>query len=162
MEAVFSQRILREWTVVAVAAVFLGLSALVRVPCGVVPFTLQTLALFSIALHLSPRMALLSVLAYLGMHTSVHPLWMIGPKAGYLIGFPIAAYVVSSIKETRSPLLAVFVGQMIVYACGFSWLSSFIGMSNAWVYGVLVFMAPDLCKALAAVYAKKNLKHDSF
>lgn len=151
MEIVFSQSQVRTWMKILVASSVLGLSALVRISCGPVPFTLQTCALFIIALRLPPKSAFLSVMAYLAYHTAVHPLWIVGPTAGYLIAFPFAAYLVAQCAQKISPFLAVFLGQGVIYALGVSWLSSFVGLSSAWWQGVVLFLIPDLCKAIASV-----------
>jgi len=158
MEMIFSQKQVRTWMTILVASSLLGLSALVRVSCGPVPFTLQTFVLFAIALRLSPKLAFLSVMGYLGYHTAVHPLWVVGPTAGYLVSFPIAAYLVASLAQKISPFIAVLLGQVVIYALGLLWLTPFGGASFAWSQGIVLFLIPDLCKAFASVLFVRHSK----
>ena len=49
-----------------------------------------------------------------------------------------------------STVLAMIVGNAIIYACGVAWLGSFIGMAKAVAVGVLPFLYGDLAKIIVA------------
>lgn len=145
------------------------LSSQVKVPFYPVPFTLQTVAIFTLGLTQSPRYALGSVLAYLvaasvglpvfGNHANPH--WLMGKCGGYLVGFPMAAYVTSYLAERTSVLVALICGHLPIYFFGFIWLSVFFGATEAWVHGVLFFIPLDILKAAiafgVAAFWKKGL-----
>jgi biotin transport system substrate-specific component len=156
MEMIFSRNHVKIGTEVLIASVLLGLSALVRIPLGPVPFTLQTFALFVIALRMTPSLALSSVLLYLAYHTALYPMWIVGPTAGYLFAFPLVAFFSSFLAQKYSPLFSVVLGQIILYLCGVSWLSLFVGPSSAIWGGMVLFLISDCCKFCAAILFVKK------
>ena len=137
----------------------IALSALIRIPFYPVSFTLQTFAVLVLGLTQRPSQAFGSTIAYLLAATAGLPvltgglanmLWIVGPTAGYLAAFPLAATLISSLKNKIHPLLAIFCGQALIFACGFAWLASLIGAPLAWYNGVLLFLASDALKAIVA------------
>jgi len=140
-------------------AAFIALCALIKIPFYPIPFTLQTFAITFIALTQRPTQALGSTLAYLVAATAGLPvlnggfanaLWIFGPSSGYLVAFPIAAWLISYLKTRLHPLLAIFFGQILILASGFAGLASLIGLSLAWSKGVVLFLASDTLKNLGA------------
>ncbi len=135
------------------------LGAYVRVPLVPIPFTLQTLALFILALSQSPKQAAASSLCYLLCATCGLPvlggaancLWILGKSGGYLIAFPIASYVIAKVRERVHPLFALLIGQIILFALGWVWLIPFLGAYAAFLKGVLVFIPSAIFKGLAAL-----------
>ena len=49
--------------------------------------------------------------------------------------------------------LAMLAGSAIIYLCGVSWLSSFIGLEKAVTFGLLPFIYGDLLKLIIATAA---------
>jgi len=144
-------------------ATFISLLAQIKIPFYPVPATLQTFAIFLLALTQRPLTAALSLLFYLIAATAglpvlaggaMHPLWMVGPTAGYLLAFPLAAYVASKIGYQKESLFirfgALLSAQVIIYTLGFIWLSTFIGAKRAWMGGVVFFLPSALLKVLLA------------
>jgi len=140
------------------------------IPTTPVPITLQTFALFILALTLPPRVCLLSTLLYLFEATvglpvlgTVHPLWFLGPCAGYLFAFPIASFVMSQIAYNRSSMImqafALLSGLAIIYGLGFFVLSGFVGAATAFHSGVLFFVHIDLIKIALAITIIRSFKH---
>lgn len=135
------------------------LSSLVKIPFYPVSFTLQTLAIFILAFTQSPKLAFGSAICYLISATiglpvlcgASNPLWMLGKSGGYLVAFPIAAYLISRISQKHSPFLAVLCGQIVIYLLGFIWLIPFFGVSIAWKSGVVFFIPGGLLKCLIAI-----------
>ncbi|MBX7067314.1 MAG: biotin transporter BioY [Parachlamydiales bacterium] len=78
-----------------------------------------------------------------------------GPTGGYLMGYLIAAFVVGYIAEKRksiaSAVVALTVGNLIVYICGAAYLSKFVGLSKAFALGIAPFVVGDLLKTLASL-----------
>ena len=81
---------------------------------------------------------------------------LLGPTGGYLGGFLIAAVVVGILAERgmgrgiMSTIIAMMIGNAIIYVIGASWLASFIGAEKALTAGVLPFLYGDILKLAVA------------
>jgi len=141
------------------------LSARVTIEIGPVPFTLQPLAVLLSGMILGWRDGLLSQAAYVGLIALGAPLdaralgtaALLGPTAGYLIGFIPAAGAAGWLVEHGGQRvwqrwLAGVVGIAVIYLFGAVLLKVNTGMdwATAWQSGVAPFLAPDLVKALIA------------
>ena len=133
--------------------------SLIKIPIDPVPFTLQTLAIYILALTQSPKQAFASVICYLLCATAQLPvlggnansLWMIGKCGGYLISFPIAAYTIARTR-TKQPFIAVIIwGPALIFALGWTWLLPFLGPKEALIKGVFIFIPSEIFKGLAAL-----------
>jgi biotin transport system substrate-specific component len=140
-------------------SMLLTLGALVKIPFYPVPFTLQSFAIFILGLTQNPKLSTGSAICYLlwgsiGLPvfpSGVNPWWIAGPCGGYLLAFPIAAFMIAKLKEFTHPLVAALSGQAVIYFLGFVWLIPFLGIEDAWVKGVLFFIPSGLLKVLVAV-----------
>ncbi len=153
---------------VLVFAVLMILGAHVRIPLPwtPVPLTLQTLFLSLAGAALGGGLGALSQALYLGLGASGLPVFtggaaaaaLLGPTAGYLIGFvPAAALTGRLIHRTPAPgILRIFGGMaagiLVVHACGAFWLSWSWQLTpgQALLQGVVPFIPGDLLKAAAA------------
>lgn len=164
----------RNVLLVLAGVALLTISAKVQVPFWPVPVTLQTLAVPLIAAALGARLGATAVLAYLatGLVLPVFagagygPLYFLGTTGGYLLAYPIAAWIVGLVAERVGnrvlPLFgAMLAADILVLALGFAWLAFIaqlasgawggIGYERAWLGGVAPFLLADLVKvALAA------------
>jgi biotin transport system substrate-specific component len=148
-------------------ALFTGLAAQVRIPLPFtpVPITLQVLAVILSGLLLGPREGFGSQLAYLALILAGAPLAagakggpgvFLGPTAGYLFAFPVAAALVGWLtgdgRRGRS-LLAALLGIVVIYLGGASWLAVVLRLTPAAALqlGVAPFLLVDLAKAVIAV-----------
>lgn len=166
-----------RWTVraglIVGFALFTGLAAQVRIPLPFtpVPVTLQVLAVILAGLLLGPRAGFLSQLTYLGLIALGAPLaagWIggptafVGPTAGYLISFPVAAAVVGWLagdgKARGRSFLAGLAGVAVIYLVGATWLALVLGLSlqQAFQLGVAPFILVDVAKALIAVLVGRS------
>jgi len=157
---------------VSLSIILLAASARLHldIPGLPVPFTLQTLALQFLACVLGVR-APRVLLAYLALGLAGAPVfahgggpgYVLSPSFGYLLGFPIAAYVAGMLARpaTYRRLLAASLTSLVpVYALGASWLGAWIHYSagvglleslrKAVVTGMLVFIPWDVFKAFMA------------
>ena len=158
--------------------VFAGIIAALSLPAqfylfgSVVPITLQTLGVMLAGLVLGARLGALSVLVYLAIGALGVPVFaggtgglahFAGPTAGYLIAFPIGAFVTGLIafrggefRPARAFLAAVVGGIAVVYAIGIpvlAWRGG-LDITEAARLGGLIFLPGDLIKAgLAALIA---------
>ena len=140
------------------------IGSLIRVPLYPVPFTCQTLAIFILALTQSPKEVLASVLCYLFcaslglpvLDGRINSLWITGKCAGYLISFPIAAYLIARLRQTFHPILALLCGQTIILLLGWIGLTPFLGAKTAFFKGVLLFIPSGILKAWTAIVIVKK------
>lgn len=150
---------------IAVFTVLTIIAARVSIPLEPVPFTLQPLAVLLSGMVLGWRDGLLSQAIYVGLIALGLPLdargvgsaALVGPTAGFLIGFIAAAGAAGWLverggKRVWQRWLAGVVGIMVIYLCGVVVLKAVTGMdwSKAWDAGVAPFIVPDMAKALIA------------
>lgn len=156
---------------VLAASLALAISAKVQVPFWPVPMTMQTFVVLMIGLHFGPRLAALSVLAYLVEGAAGLPVFstgaglafLAGPTGGYLIGFLISAMIVSAAVQrgyanSIAGLLAVLIiGDLVIFGFGFTRLAMLIGGERAFMAGVVPFLPAEALKIALAVAASRAL-----
>lgn len=147
----------------------------VPLPFTPVPVTGQTLGVLLIGALLGSRRGGAAMLVHLAEGLAGLPVFaegntawtltrmgvpaIIGPTAGYLFAFPVAAFVVGWLAERgwdRRPLTAagaMLLGQAVIYAGGLSWLSFYVGIASAVPLGMLPFLSGDAIKLVLAATA---------
>jgi biotin transport system substrate-specific component len=163
----------------------------IPLPWTPVPLTLQTFGVLLIAVFFGARSSALAALLYLVEGAAGLPVFqpfgapaavrLFGPTAGYLLAFPVAAFVAGRLVEllfarTRgtsgSSLLrgladwlsitaALLPGEAIILLCGWAWLASLVGVAEAARLGVLPFLAGDLLKLTAVAAVARPLRPKS-
>jgi biotin transport system substrate-specific component len=146
------------------AVVFLGktlalsaliaLAAHVKVPFWPVPMTLQTLAVMGIAGVFGARLGVAAMLAYLAEGALGLPVFaggvgaqvLVGPTAGYLVGFVVAAGLVGAARGNLMRAAAILAGTAVIYAFGVAWLATMIGLQKAIAAGMMPFLLGDAAK----------------
>ena len=153
----------RAVLLIALGTALLTLSAKINLPLPYVPMTLQTLVVLMIGAAYGWRLGAATVVAYLaegamGLPVFAGPIGglapFVGPTAGYLVGFALAAFVTGALSERgwdRSiPLLfvAMAAGHIIILGCGWAWLAfgMKLGLEKAWLVGIAPFIATALIK----------------
>lgn len=150
---------------IVVFTVLTIIAARVSIPLELVPFTLQPLAVVLSGMVLGWRDGLLSQAIYVALIAAGLPLdaggkgsaALMGPTAGFLIGFIAAAGAAGWLverggKRVWQRWLAGAAGMLVIYLFGIVVLKTVTGMdwSKAWTVGVAPFIVPDLVKALIA------------
>jgi biotin transport system substrate-specific component len=149
-------------------SLLVALSAQIAMPLpfSPVPITGQTLAVLLVGALLGSRRGCLSLLTYLAEGALGLPVFagwqaglthLAGPRGGYLVGFVVAAFVTGLLAErgwdrrVGTTLLAMLLGNVVIYACGVPWLAVWVGTARALPLGCYPFVPGDLLKlALAA------------
>lgn len=144
----------------------LTLSAKLHVPFWPVPMTMQSFAVLIIAMALGPMFGTGTVFLYLlegalGLpvfsgtpERGIDLAYMIGPTGGYLVGFLMAAAVVSKLSQLGwgkyfiPSLTAMFIGTFIIFVCGYIWLAHIVGFEKAFELGVLPFLPAAALKII--------------
>jgi len=136
-------------------------------PFSPVPITGQTFAVLLLGALYGSKRGPATVLTYLALGVMGLPVFaggafglarLVGPTAGYLMGFLTAAFVVGLLSERgwdRQPwttAASMVIGNAIIYLTGVLWLSRFVGWQSVLSTGFLPFLAGDALKiALAAL-----------
>jgi len=157
-------------------SIFTFLAAQVLVPVQPVPFTLQTMLVLLSGAFLGARNGAYSQLLYVaggfvGLPVfagfAFGPAVVFGPTGGYLLAFPIAAYLVGAIieknKSALSVISAMILGTAIILFTGALYLALFMNNNfmEAFYAGVTIFSIWGLIKIAAASSIYLSLKNRS-
>lgn len=150
---------------VVFGSLLLAVSAQFKIPLYPVPATGQTLVVLLIGMTYGPRLGGVTIAAYLFEGALGLPVFaggaagvavLMGPTAGYLFGFLLAAIAMGYLAERGlgrtvvSTIAAMVIGNCVIYLCGALWLSNFIGFGQAIAAGVLPFLYGDALKLVVA------------
>ena len=149
----------------ALALLIVSSKLSVFTPFGL-PLTMQTYVIVLLPMIVTARISLAVMSSYLALGLIGVPVfagggglaYFVGPTAGYLVGFMGATALLARLaimgwdKQLGKALLAMLLAMLVIFACGFAWLSILLSPAQAWTYGVHPFIAADSLKiALAAV-----------
>ncbi len=152
----------------------------VPLPFTTVPLTLQPMVVLVGSLVLGSRLGAVSQILYLAAGIAGLPVFaasatlppgalrVLGPTGGYLMAYPLAAFVTGFLAERGfdrryvTSVLAMFAGLAIIFTSGVLWLGLFartltgstpVGLQAALATGLYPFVVPDLIKlAIAAAF----------
>lgn len=160
---VLQQRVLQ----VFLGVLLLSFCAQITIPIGVIPITMQTIAVMFIALFYDKVTAPLTLLSYLTLGFSGVPIFanyssgltkLFGPAGGYYIGYMIAVYLMVNLRDriklhnkALQYVLLCIIGNVMIMGCGWLWLSRFVGVHQAFYSGVAVFIVPAILKSALLV-----------
>ena len=154
----------------AVAVTALSAQFTLPFPGTTVPLVLTPLAVMLTGAVLGSRLGFLSQALYLAAGIAGLPVFapsltlppgalrLIGPTGGYLLAYPVAAFVTGWLAERGwdrrylSSLASLLAGLAVIFAGGVAWLSLLPGQSlgSAIATGFLPFVLIDLVKAAVA------------
>jgi biotin transporter BioY len=141
-----------------------AISAKLKIEIGPVPITGQTFAvLLSGALLGAKRGALSQIFYLLGGLAGVPWFsrgggiaYLMSPTFGYIVGFVLAAFFVGFLcergfdRKIESAILAMLVGNVLIYFPGVLWLARFVGRGKVLAVGFYPFIIGDTIKLLLA------------
>jgi len=150
-------------------SLFIALSAQVVIPLPFtpIPITLQTFAVLLTGALLGSRLGALALVAYLVEGAVGLPFFrggnggwlylMLSPTAGYLLAYPLAAFLTGWLAERgwdrkfTTAAAAISLGSAVILFGGWLGLLRFQTAANAFALGVAPFIIGDIIKiALAA------------
>jgi biotin transport system substrate-specific component len=152
-----------EVLLVVLGTLAITASAYVVIPLPVspVPVTAQTLVVLLIGALYGATRAAATVLTYLIQGAAGLPVFagglggavvFVGPTAGYLLGFLLAAIGVGAMAERgwdRRPIrviVSMIAGYALIYLPGVLWLSWFVGAENVLAAGLYPFLPGAVLK----------------
>lgn len=166
---------IKQAVLVVLGIAALTLAAKIRVQLWPVPITLQTMAILMIGTGFGMRLGFATVLGYLGLGAALAYFgssftvftgetatmaYFVGPTAGYLVGFALAAGVMGWLAQSgwdRSygkMAAALLLGNAIIYAVGLPWMAYLFlaDKGAAWVFqwGMGNFLVGDALKLAVA------------
>jgi biotin transport system substrate-specific component len=143
----------------------------IPLPFTPVPFTLQPMVVLLAGAALGPRLGFTSQACYLALGIAGLPVFaaspvlpqgvarLLGPTGGYLMSYPIAAFVAGYLAERGfdrrylTSVLAMAAGLAIVFTSGVAWLAfgaPHVGLSAAIATGFVPFIPADIVKICIA------------
>lgn len=153
---------------ITVFAFLTALSAQIAIPTKPIPFTLQTLLVLLSGAFLGARYGAYSQFLYLFMGIIGLPVFaqipdaplglsrIFGPTGGYLLTFPIAAFVTGYLVERKrnywSIVASMFIGEIIIVLGGILHLTAFYtgNLSESIKYGASIFSVWMVVKVFIA------------
>jgi biotin transport system substrate-specific component len=161
---------LRNTGIVLAGSAFVAACAHISIPLYFtpVPLTVQPFAVLLLGLLLSPRLAASTLIAYLAEGALGLPVFtptpamtgmahLFGPTGGYLLAYPLAAFVISALwrrtgRGFAAGIASAAAGDLAILTCGASWLAveAQVPAKSVLTLAVLPFLAGDALKVIAA------------
>lgn len=164
---------------IAVFAVLIAICSWISIPT-VVPFTLQTFAIFLSVGVLGGKRGTLAVLVYILLGLIGIPVFagfsggigvLAGNTGGYIMGFLLSALVMWAMEKILGRklwvlALSMIIGLFVCYAFGTAWFmivytrnTGAVGLASVLGWCVVPFLIPDFIKiALAFILSKRLAK----
>ena len=175
-----TQSISRNVALVIGASVLMSILGRFSVPLPFtpIPITLANFGVLLIALTLGSRRAAAAMLLYLAEGAMGMPVFspagpggiaqILGPTGGFLMTYPVAAFVAGWIAERgrRSVLImsgAALAGEVLLFLGGIGWLMNLthVSVAQAIHWGVNPFGFGEIVKIMVAVAASTRLHRSS-
>jgi biotin transport system substrate-specific component len=137
------------------AIIALAAQIAIPVPFTPVPLTMQPLAVLLVGAVLGAQRGAAAATLYLLEGASGMPvfaqghagaIWLTASTAGFLFSYPFAAFVAGWFSQRRWSVAGMFVGLVVIYAGGWSWLALLTDARSAYAMGVGPFIIADLVK----------------
>ena len=168
----------------ALGAALTAVGSRIAIPFWPVPLTLQVFFVLLCGIALGARWGAAAQVQYVAAGVMGLPIFaagrggpgaLLGPTGGYLVGFIAAAYVTGWLRErwagattrkargfTVGPYAATLAGAAVIWLCGWLWLAVWSSrggdpapLRQAFIWGVVPFIVPDVVKAVAAAAASR-------
>jgi biotin transport system substrate-specific component len=167
-EQVAASSAARQVAIVVGASLFVALCARLSLPLPFtpVPLTLANFGVLMVGLLLGSKRGFAALALYLAQGAAGLPVFspagpggiaqLLGPTGGYLLAYPLAAFVAGWIAERGAEkfgrfVVAALAAEVVVFAGGVSWLMVLThGATQAMSFGLYPFMFAEVMKVAAA------------
>ena len=154
---------------IAIFPALIAATIWVTIPMVGAPITLQTLFVLLAGLLLGAKYGALSMIVYLLLGAIGLPIFagfsggfgvIAGPTGGFLVSFPIAAFIAGYLKERTGNLwIAALVASVVIYLIGIPWLAVQLGMNLSAATSIMtVYFPGDIVKLVVAVVLAQRLQ----
>jgi len=166
---------------VALFTTLTSIGGYLRIPFLPIPFTLQTLFVYISGNLLGGKRAALSQLLFLALGLMGVPVFAMGggpayilqPSFGYLVGFPIAAWIIGSMTNHQNRdvswqrmVMANGIGLLVIFIIGVVYLyinvNFIVHKSLSWTMalwsGAVIFLPGEILKVILAASLVRKLK----
>lgn len=178
----FSREQLKSCVLVSIFSAIIAVSSFITIPSPI-PFTLQTLAIFSALTILGGKRGVLSVILYIFLGIIGLPVFsgfsgglgaLTGATGGYIFGFIFTALIYHIItgtlgNSTKIKSVGLILGLLACYITGTLWYCAvylnslnFESILSAVAICVAPFIIPDLIKTAAAILIGNRLSAFKF
>ena len=161
---------------IAIGAVLIAICSWISIPV-VVPFTLQTFAVFLLIMLLGGMKATISVAVYILVGAVGVPVFagfgagigvLFGKTGGYIIGFLLMGPIFSLMtklfgKKLLVQIIALVTGLLVCYAFGTAWFmyiymrdTGDVGLRTVLSWCVFPYIIPDAVKMAVAILISKK------
>jgi biotin transport system substrate-specific component len=166
----------RQLLIIVGASLLVAISARFSLPLPFtpIPLTMQNLAVLVVGLALGSRRGFAALALYLAQGAAGLPFFsggayglaaLLGPTGGYLLSYPLVAFVAGWIvertaKDFRHALLASICAELVLFACGISYLVALTHVSwlQAASFGLYHFVFAEVMKVTAAAGIAQRLR----
>ena len=157
----------RQVAIVVGASLFVALCARLSLPLPFtpVPLTLANFGVLVIGLLLGSKRGFAALALYLAQGAAGLPVFsvgvggiaqLLGPTGGYLLAYPLAAFIAGFIAERGAGkfgrfLVAALAADVVIFAGGLGWLMVLThGATQAMTFGLYPFVFAEVIKIAAA------------
>lgn len=170
---------IKDLTIIAVFSATIAICAWITIPFQLIPFTLQTFAVFLILSVLGGKKGLISIAVYILLGMVGVPVFsgfkgglaaLMGPTGGYIWGFLLQALVFILFEKYAKKIkfyqvYALILGALLCYAAGTVWFVfvysanvKAISLFSAYMICVNPYLIIDAIKLVLALLISKRLK----
>ena len=160
----------KDLTKIALCVALLCVSSyiIIPLPFSLTSITAQTIVINLIGLIMLPKEAFITVLVYILLGACGFPVFsggtggfgkLFGPTGGYILGYLIAAVIISTLKGKevdikRYLLITIIVGIPIIYFCGLTTIKIYMkgNLIQLLTASVFPFIPGDILKCVLGSY----------
>ena len=172
-------RIIKSVIIIFFGSIALAISAKIKIPFYPVPMTMQTFVVLFLGMIFGYKIGMATIILYLfegiiglpvfsnSPERGVGLTYFVGPTMGYLVGFILACFLASFVKEKDNYLKIFFklsLSVSVIYILGILWLGNLIGWDKPIIQlGVTPFLPAEITKILLlSLLSKQILKIKKF
>ena len=172
-------KIIKSLVIILFGSIVLAISSKIKIPFYPVPMTMQTFVVLFLGMIFGYKIGMATVILYLfegiiglpvfsnSPERGVGLTYFVGPTMGYLVGFILACFLASFVKEKDNYLkifLKLSLAVSVIYILGILWLGNLIGWDKPIIQlGVTPFLPAEITKILLlSLLSKQILKIKKF
>ena len=172
-------KIIKSVIIILFGSIALAISTEIKIPFYPVPMTMQTFVVLFLGMFFGYKIGMATIILYLfegiiglpvfsnSPERGVGLTYFVGPTMGYLVGFILACFLASFVKEQDNYViifLKLSLSVSVIYILGILWLGNLIGWDKPIIQlGVTPFLPAEITKILLlSLLSKQILKIRKF